>query len=66
LQLVIKYWPFLETFHTALLSNENISCLSVDLSNESELNKVNEFLAKSWKQVDAVIHNAGSLLLKPF
>jgi NADP-dependent 3-hydroxy acid dehydrogenase YdfG len=24
------------------------------------------FLAKSWKQVDAVIHNAGSLLLKPF
>jgi NADP-dependent 3-hydroxy acid dehydrogenase YdfG len=44
---------------------ENISCLSVDLSNESELNKVNEFLAKSWKQVDAVIHNAGSLLLKP-
>lgn len=50
----------------ALLSNENISCLSVDLSNESELNKVDEFLAKSWKQVDAVIHNAGSLLLKPF
>ena len=50
----------------AFLSNENISCLSVDLSNESELNKVNEFLAKSWKQVDAVIHNAGSLLLKPF
>jgi NAD(P)-dependent dehydrogenase (short-subunit alcohol dehydrogenase family) len=49
-----------------LLGNENISCLSVDLSNESELNKVNEFLAKSWKQVDAVIHNAGSLLLKPF
>ncbi|WP_158729238.1 MULTISPECIES: SDR family oxidoreductase [unclassified Flavobacterium] len=49
-----------------LLGNENISCLSVDLSNELELNKVNEFLAKSWKQVDAVIHNAGSLLLKPF
>jgi NAD(P)-dependent dehydrogenase (short-subunit alcohol dehydrogenase family) len=49
-----------------LLGNENISCLSVDLSNELELNKVDEFLAKSWKQVDAVIHNAGSLLLKPF
>ena len=49
-----------------LLGNENISCLSVDLSNESELNIVNEFLATSWKQVDAVIHNAGSLLLKPF
>ena len=49
-----------------LLGNENISCLSVDLSNESELNIVSEFLATSWKQVDAVIHNAGSLLLKPF
>ena len=54
------------TIPQALLSNENINCLSVDLSNESELNKVNEFLAKSWKKVDAVIHNAGSFLLKPF
>ena len=50
----------------ALLENENITCLSVDLSNESELEKVNDFLSKSWKKIDAVIHNAGSLLLKPF
>jgi len=50
----------------ALLGNENITCLSVDLSNESELDRVSSFLSKSWKQVDAVIHNAGSLLLKPF
>lgn len=50
----------------SLLGNENITCLSVDLSNESELSKVEDFLSKSWKQVDAVIHNAGSLLLKPF
>ena len=50
----------------ALLGNKNISCLSVDLSNESELVKVSDFLSKSWKQIDAVIHNAGSLLLKPF
>ena len=50
----------------ALLGNENITCLSVDLSNESELDRVSIFLSKSWKQVDAVIHNAGSLLLKPF
>lgn len=49
-----------------LLGNENITCLSVDLSNESELTKVEDFLSKSLKQVDAVIHNAGSLLLKPF
>ncbi|MFV8322757.1 SDR family NAD(P)-dependent oxidoreductase [Flavobacterium sp. LB3P21] len=50
----------------ALLGNENITCLSVDLSAESELLKVSDFLSKSWKQIDAVIHNAGSLLLKPF
>jgi len=50
----------------ALLGNKNITCLSVDLSNESELVKVTNFLSKSWKQIDAVIHNAGSLLLKPF
>lgn len=50
----------------ALLGNANITCLSVDLSNESELVKVTDFLSKSWKQIDAVIHNAGSLLLKPF
>ncbi|MFV5693335.1 SDR family NAD(P)-dependent oxidoreductase [Flavobacterium sp. LT1R49] len=49
-----------------LLGNENITCLSVDLSNESELEKVKDFLSKSWKQIDAVVHNAGSLLLKPF
>ena len=49
-----------------LLGNENITCLSVDLSNESELEKVQDFISKSWKQIDAVIHNAGSLLLKPF
>ncbi|UFH46767.1 SDR family oxidoreductase [Flavobacterium galactosidilyticum] len=49
-----------------LLGNKNITCLSVDLSNESELVKVNDFLYKSWKQIDAIIHNAGSLILKPF
>nr|WP_315167213.1 SDR family oxidoreductase [uncultured Flavobacterium sp.] len=50
----------------ALLGNENITCLSVDLATESELVKVSDFLSKSWKQIDAVIHNAGSLLLKLF
>lgn len=49
-----------------LLSHKNITFLSVDLSNESELHQVTEFLAATWKKIDAVIHNAGSLLLKPF
>lgn len=50
----------------ALINHENITCLSVDLSTEDDLEKVENFLSKSWKKVDAVVHNAGSLLLKPF
>lgn len=49
-----------------LLENQNISCLSVDLSDEIEIQKVENFLSQSWKKVDIIIHNAGSLLLKPF
>ncbi|REG98137.1 NAD(P)-dependent dehydrogenase (short-subunit alcohol dehydrogenase family) [Flavobacterium aquicola] len=49
-----------------LLSHKNITFLSVDLSNESELQQVTEFLSSTWKKIDAVVHNAGSLLLKPF
>jgi len=50
----------------ALIEHQNISCLSVDLSNESEIQKVENFLSKSWTTVDIIIHNAGSLLFKPF
>lgn len=50
----------------ALLENENITCLSVDLAQEDDLDKVTGFLAQNWKQVDVLIHNAGALLLKPF
>ena len=49
-----------------LIENENITCLSVDLSEENELAKVENFLSQTWKNVDIVIHNAGALLLKPF
>ncbi|HEY4616603.1 MAG TPA: SDR family oxidoreductase [Flavobacterium sp.] len=49
-----------------LIENKNITCLSVDLSNEADLEKVQDFLSSSWKKVDAIVHNAGSLLLKPF
>jgi NAD(P)-dependent dehydrogenase (short-subunit alcohol dehydrogenase family) len=49
-----------------LIANKNINCLSVDFSNESDLEQVEKFLSSTWKQVDAVIHNAGSLICKPF
>jgi len=50
----------------ALIENGNITCLSVDLGKEEELIEVEKFLSTAWKQVDIIIHNAGSLVNKPF
>lgn len=50
----------------ALIENENITCLSVDLGKEAELAEVEKFLSSSWKKVDILIHNAGNLICKPF
>jgi NAD(P)-dependent dehydrogenase (short-subunit alcohol dehydrogenase family) len=49
-----------------LAKHENVTCLSVDLSNADELKYITNFLTDSWKQVDVVIHNAGAIILKPF
>ncbi|KAF2334060.1 SDR family NAD(P)-dependent oxidoreductase [Flavobacterium ginsenosidimutans] len=49
-----------------LLQHQNVTCLSVDLADETALNQVESFLSSTWKKVDAVVHNAGTLLLKPF
>lgn len=49
-----------------LIENTNITCLSVDLSAENELSAVENFISQSWKKVDIIIHNAGSLVNKPF
>lgn len=49
-----------------LIENSNITCLSVDLSSEDDLVKIENFLSQTWKNVDVIIHNAGALLLKPF
>jgi NAD(P)-dependent dehydrogenase (short-subunit alcohol dehydrogenase family) len=50
----------------SLIENGNITCLSVDLANENDLAVVEDFLSSSWKKVDVIIHNAGSLINKPF
>lgn len=49
----------------ALIGHPNITCLSVDLST-ADLSAVSDFLSKAWKNVDAVVHNAGALILRPF
>lgn len=50
----------------ALLEHSKITCLSVDLSAEDDMMKIENFLSQTWKKVDIIIHNAGALLLKPF
>ncbi|MBZ4036433.1 SDR family oxidoreductase [Flavobacterium sp. 17A] len=49
-----------------LLQHQNITCLSIDLAYENALQEVDQFISSTWKKVDAVVHNAGALLLKPF
>ena len=49
-----------------LIEHENITCLPIDISDENQLQEVNEFVSKTWKKVDVLIHNAGSLLHKNF
>lgn len=49
-----------------LIENQNITCLSIDLSKEEDLHEVENFLSHTWKKVDIIIHNAGSLISKPF
>jgi len=69
LQFAVKGYHVLalsRSIPKTLLKNENISCLSVDLAIESDLQKVTDYISATWKQVDAIVHNAGSLLLKPF
>ncbi len=49
-----------------LIDHENITCLPIDISDENQLQQVYEFISKTWKKVDVLIHNAGSLLHKNF
>lgn len=50
----------------AFIENQNISCLGIDISQETDLIKVKDFIDSTWHKVDVVIHNAGALILKPF
>jgi len=48
------------------IKHQNISCLSIDLGNETDVIKAADFVKSNWKQVDILIHNAGLLINKPF
>ena len=48
------------------LGHKNVSCFPYDLSDASDLKKLETFLDEKWKKVDILINNAGKLLNKPF
>lgn len=48
------------------LKLDNLTALSVDISDENELQKIENFVQKNWKSVDILINNAGKLTNKPF
>tara|TARA_B100000767_G_C19643269_1_gene483495 strand:+ start:200 stop:880 length:681 start_codon:yes stop_codon:yes gene_type:complete len=47
-------------------NHQNITVISVDLSNNTEIKKVTAFVKNNWKSVDVLINNAGKLINKPF
>lgn len=50
-----------------LIENQNITCLSIDISNENEIQQVEKFIQSAWSnKVDVLINNAGLLVNKPF
>lgn len=50
----------------ALIENRNISCLKIDIASGEGLERISDFVERTWKTVDILIHNAGALILKPF
>lgn len=46
--------------------HKNITTLSVDLTEETDIKKAINFVEENWKKVDILINNAGKLVNKPF
>ena len=45
---------------------KNVHFISIDISEEKELDKVTQFVNKNWKNVDVLVHNAGAIVNKSF
>ena len=47
-------------------NHQNITVLSVDISDISDIKKATDFVNSEWQHVDILINNAGKLINKPF
>ncbi len=50
----------------AALDHSNITSFPFDITNASDLQRIQSFLKDQWKGVDVLINNAGKLLNRPF
>lgn len=48
------------------LKLKNVTAFCFNLEENLDFEKVNTYVKTSWEQVDVLIHNAGSLVNKPF
>ncbi len=48
------------------VNHHNIKLISVDISKNTDIQEVTEFIKTNWKKVDILINNAGKLINKPF
>lgn len=47
-------------------NHKNITVLSVDITEKTQLKKIRNFVKQHWNKVDILINNAGFLINKPF
>ncbi len=47
-------------------THKNMTALEVDITEEEDLKIVVDYITNQWKKVDIIIHNAGTLVHKPF
>ncbi len=50
----------------AELQLDAVSCFSFDITKESDINRVSQYISSEWGKADVLINNAGLLLNKPF
>ena len=48
------------------IKNERLTVISTDLSSEESMNTAIQQIKKSFPQIDGIVHNAGTLINKPF
>jgi 3-oxoacyl-[acyl-carrier protein] reductase len=47
-------------------NHKKINCLSADITEESHLKKIKNFIEQHWEKIDILINSAGLLINKPF